>query len=569
MSAPLRQIVADFIVTVDDSPLTKLDRQIKKIKEGMQTFMVGWAAAAAVATAATWKFVEAASDAAEQINVLDQAFGEGGADRVAQWSKEMGAAMGRSQFQLQKMTAEFGASLDPMLESLGGGVDTEQMSKDLAVMSVDLASFFNLASDEEAKLRLKSGLAGETEAVRRLGIDISDAALRELHEKRVAAGTGRDVQYRQLSNAEKVMLRWVKIQQDSANAQGDAIRTANGWANQLKRLQGFMQDLSVKIGMVAKKALLPLLQNLNKMSTTIENLILNSAFLETAFKALTVAGIAAAASWLILNPVAALIAVVLTEAFFLWEDFNSLMNGYNSVLGELMQALGIADPRGMMQTIMDGFRIAFDTVIQAFKDFAQLVWNIASIATLQKKPGQIMEGVGGLEAVKAKQRAREAERDAENRAAMTEAANEGDLGAFQLAALKMGKFSKDQILAGFGESRAQQILTGAALPTMKDVESGLVTKDQASAAITTAIIRKAQAGEEVTAAQKASVEAVTGKSFAESTKIEIKVGTIYAQDPEAIQKQLSVAAKALVEQNRNQRSKSNAPVGELPGGEEE
>jgi hypothetical protein len=172
---------------------------------------------AAVAYGA-YKAVSAASNADESLNVLRQTF-KGNSDAVVQWSKTIGKEVGRSEYTLQEAAGRFGSFLSPVFKD--SGVDITKMSERLAELAVDLGSFYN-TSDEEAAMRLFSGMSGETEAVRRLGIDISDSSLKDLHKK-----SGDKRAYESLDLATKTQLRFTKILADTVDKQGDAFRSAS------------------------------------------------------------------------------------------------------------------------------------------------------------------------------------------------------------------------------------------------------------------------------------------------------------------------------------------------------
>lgn len=192
--------------------------------------------------------VQAASDVQEMQNLLAVTFGQATADVLA-WSESTAEAVGRSRFELQKFAGDFASFLKPL------GTAPDQivpMTKALTQLTVDLASFRNLA-EEDVFTKLLSGLAGETEAVRRLGIDLSATAVeQELLNQGVQRLGG------EFTQAQKVAARYAIIMSQTADAQGDAARTADGLANQQRRLQGQLQDLQVAIG----RDLLPVMLDL-------------------------------------------------------------------------------------------------------------------------------------------------------------------------------------------------------------------------------------------------------------------------------------------------------------------
>ena len=182
--------------------------------------------------------VKTASDIEEMQNLFDVTF-ESAADDVEEWAARMATAMQRSRFDLQKTASEFAAFLKPL------GVAPDQivpMSKALTALTTDIASFRNQA-DKEVFIRLFSGLAGETEAVRRLGIDIGVAAV-----KQELLNLGFKGGIVEATQGQKVLARFSLIMRQTSDAQGDAVRTALSFENQTKALGATITNLRVDIG---------------------------------------------------------------------------------------------------------------------------------------------------------------------------------------------------------------------------------------------------------------------------------------------------------------------------------
>ena len=110
--------------------------------------------------------LKASSDMTELQNVTDQVFGDMSKE-VQQFSEDMGNAMGRSTYALQKYTSDIGA----IFKGLGGIADEDikKMSENLSALAVDIGSFKNIA-DDQAFTAITAGIVGETEPLKRLGI---------------------------------------------------------------------------------------------------------------------------------------------------------------------------------------------------------------------------------------------------------------------------------------------------------------------------------------------------------------------------------------------------------------
>lgn len=183
--------------------------------------------------------LKASSDMTELQNVTDQVFGDMSKE-VQQFSEDMGNAMGRSTYALQKYTSDIGS----IFKGLGGISEesTKKMSEDLAALAVDIGSFKNIA-DDQAFTAITAGIVGETEPLKRLGIVINENAMAEY-----ALAKGIKTKWEALDQSTKAQLRYQKIMESTSFMQGDAARTINTYANQLKVFQANTQELAKAIG---------------------------------------------------------------------------------------------------------------------------------------------------------------------------------------------------------------------------------------------------------------------------------------------------------------------------------
>ena len=189
--------------------------------------------------------IELASDLAEVQNVVDTTFGAN-ASKINTFSKQAANQFGLSELQAKQYSSTLGA----MFKSMGTGADaTLKMSEGLTGLAGDIASFYNL-DPEEAFEKLKSGITGETEPLKALGINMSDANLQAF-----ALSQGIKTQTKDMSQAQLATLRYQYLMQATSDAQGDFAKTGDSYANQQRKFQMNMQTLSTVIG----SALLPVL----------------------------------------------------------------------------------------------------------------------------------------------------------------------------------------------------------------------------------------------------------------------------------------------------------------------
>lgn len=140
----------------------------------------------------------------------------------------------------------------------GFGVARDQayaLSEGLTELAYDLSSLYN-EDMESSALRLQSALAGEIEPIRRLGIAISEASLKEF-----ALARGIDKSVESMTEQEKALLRTLKLMEGAANigAIGDFARTLESPANALRVLNQQITQLQRAIGSVLLPAVVQLL----------------------------------------------------------------------------------------------------------------------------------------------------------------------------------------------------------------------------------------------------------------------------------------------------------------------
>lgn len=193
--------------------------------------------------------IETASDLDEVQNVVDTTFGSSGAAAIEEFAKSAATSFGMSELSAKQFTGTMGA----MLKSMGLTEDEVlSMSTDLTGLAGDIASFYNL-DPEEAFSKLRSGISGETEPLKQLGINMSVANL-----EAYALAWGISTAYSEMSQAEQATLRYNYLMQATADAQGDFAKTSDSYANQQRIMELNMENLSATIG----GALLPYMTEL-------------------------------------------------------------------------------------------------------------------------------------------------------------------------------------------------------------------------------------------------------------------------------------------------------------------
>lgn len=182
--------------------------------------------------------IAAASSLEETKNVVDTVFGDG-ASQIYRWAEAAQSAFGLTQTQALRYTSTLGA----MMKSSGlAQNEITEMSTALAGLAADMASFYNMDFDT-AFDKIRSGISGETEPLKQLGINLSVANLEAF-----ALAQGIKKAYSEMSQAEQVALRYQYIMQATADAQGDFARTADGYANSARRIETAWESIKTAIG---------------------------------------------------------------------------------------------------------------------------------------------------------------------------------------------------------------------------------------------------------------------------------------------------------------------------------
>lgn len=199
--------------------------------------------------------VKLASDLGEVQNVVDTTFGKN-AESIDKFAKSAASAYGLSELAAKQYTGTLGA----MLKSMGltdGNVLS--MSKDMVGLAGDMASFYNLDT-AEAFEKIRSGISGETEPLKQLGINMSVVNLQAF-----AAASGVKKTYNSMTQGEQAILRYKYLMKVTADAQGDFAKTSDGFANQQRILQLNVENLKAALGQKLLPTVTQVVSDLNKL----------------------------------------------------------------------------------------------------------------------------------------------------------------------------------------------------------------------------------------------------------------------------------------------------------------
>lgn len=220
--------------------------------------------------------IDYASDLAEVQNVVDVSFGKSAAS-INDWSQKALEAYG-----LNEVTAKrYNGTLGAMLKSTGvTGDSVVDMSEKLTGLAGDMASFYNLDTNAAFE-KIRSGISGETEPLKQLGINMSVANL-----EAYALSQGITTAYDKMSQAEQTMLRYNYLMSVTSDAQGDFARTSDSWANQTRLLS---ENWTEFVGKMAANLLPTLTAGVSTLNDVILWMSENTAFITPILGAITTA----------------------------------------------------------------------------------------------------------------------------------------------------------------------------------------------------------------------------------------------------------------------------------------
>lgn len=221
-----------------DKELGKAEKKLDKMSAGMTKFGAGAVAFAGLAGAGLVKVAMGASDLEESVNAVSVTFGEAG-EGILKLGRDAAQAVGLSNVEFNGLAVQFSSFAQKVA---GEGGDVVQTMADMTGRAADFASVMNMDVAQAATI-FQSGLAGETEPLKKFGIDLSAAAVGAYA---VAAGISESAA--SMSESDKVLARYELLMEQTAKTAGDFANTADGMANQQRVLKAEFKNLSDGIG---------------------------------------------------------------------------------------------------------------------------------------------------------------------------------------------------------------------------------------------------------------------------------------------------------------------------------
>lgn len=174
---------------------------------------------------------------------------------------------------IQEIT-QYASQLASVTNSLGQtGEATTAITKSMTMLAGDISSLFNVDYSTVAQ-NLQSGLIGQSRALYKYGIDITNATLATY-----AYNLGISKSVSEMTQMEKQQLRVLAILDQSKVSWGDLANTINSPSNMLRQLSNNMKE----VGMVAGQLFIPILSKVmpvvNGVAIAIKRLLVNLASL--------------------------------------------------------------------------------------------------------------------------------------------------------------------------------------------------------------------------------------------------------------------------------------------------
>lgn len=197
--------------------------------------------------------IDISSSLTEVENVVRQTFGQY-ESLINNFAKTSIEKFGMSELSAKQFASRF--------QAMGTALDIPQgqmakMSIRLTELAGDMASFYDVSQEDIAK-SLQSVFSGTTAPMRRYGIDLTQATLKEWALKQ-----GLDANISSMTQAQKAMLRYQYVLAHTTNITEDFKRTQDSWHNQITMLKENFKALGAVVGGGLINAFKPFIKVLN------------------------------------------------------------------------------------------------------------------------------------------------------------------------------------------------------------------------------------------------------------------------------------------------------------------
>lgn len=190
--------------------------------------------------------IEQASTLAESANAIKVTFGDASKE-ITKLGVDSAQRLGLSTSAFNGIATQFSAFAGTIA---GEGGNVADVIDKISQRGADFASVMDLEVADSLQI-FQSGLAGESEPLRKYGIDLSEAAV-----KAYALSAGIWDGVGTMSEAQKVQARYGSLMEQTSKTQGDFANTADSLANTQRRANGEFENAQARLG----TAFLPIVQ---------------------------------------------------------------------------------------------------------------------------------------------------------------------------------------------------------------------------------------------------------------------------------------------------------------------
>ena len=227
--------------------------------------------------------IDLASDLTETQNVVDQTFGQM-KYAMEDFAKTAVETVGMNELTAKKIGSRYQGMVKAMAispemvrsateftdKATNGYSKVSDKVADLSInmtkLAGDMASFYNLDYEDVAE-DLEAVMTGMTRPMRKYGIDLTVASMKEF-----ALANGLNADIKNMSNAEKTMLRYQMVMARTTAAQNDFIKTQDTWANQSRIAAENLKRLQIILGQIGIYSFKPLVKSFNSAMNDILHL---------------------------------------------------------------------------------------------------------------------------------------------------------------------------------------------------------------------------------------------------------------------------------------------------------
>ena len=208
------------------------------------------------------KAFKMASDFEQATGKLEVVF-QNSSDGMKRWAEDALTTMNLSKATAIQTAADYGA----LFQGVGISIEkSAEWSKSLTERVADLSNFYDTTTEETISA-LNSIVTGTVQPMRRFGITMTEA---NLQQWAFAHGIRKTV--REMSESEKVQLRYQFVMDKTKMAVGTTAREADSAGAQMKKFKETVSEQALKFGEVLLPVITPIIETINKILTAISHL---------------------------------------------------------------------------------------------------------------------------------------------------------------------------------------------------------------------------------------------------------------------------------------------------------